>query len=105
MKFWAQKGNTTQSGSQLRLSRRSRREKKKQKSTTVVQIRYNILHVSKIAKKSIKANKRRHMNIPATEAEEAAHQGNLRELHTFKKPSGQFGKQETSKGQGRKAYP
>ena len=50
-------------------------------------------HTSKTAKKSIKADKREFMNMLTTEAEEAAHQENLRELYiTIKKLSGKFGK-------------
>ena len=52
-------------------------------------------HANKIAKKSIKSDKREYKNILPTETEEAAHQGNLRELNTtIKTLSGKFGKPE-----------
>ena len=52
-------------------------------------------HATKTAKKSIKADKKKYMNMLATETEEAAHQGNLGELYaTIKKLSGMFGKPE-----------
>ena len=52
-------------------------------------------HANKIVKKSIKADKRKYMNMLVTETEVAAHQGNLQELHTtIKKLSGKFGKPE-----------
>ena len=52
-------------------------------------------HTIEIAKKSIKADKREYMNMLATETEQAARQGNLRQLYTIiKKLSGTFGKPE-----------
>ena len=50
-------------------------------------------HASKIAKKSIEADKREYMNMMATETEEVAHQS-LRELYTTIKKLGKFGKPE-----------
>ena len=48
-----------------------------------------------IAKKNIKADKREYMNTLAAETEEAAYQGNVRELYTaIEKLSGKFGKPE-----------
>ena len=52
-------------------------------------------HTSNTVKKSIKADEREYVNMLVTETEEAAHQGNLRELYTtIQKLSGKFGKPE-----------
>ena len=85
----------------MRTSRRSRGQKeKRQKSTTVVHeqekdraYEKKYVHVNRIAKKSIKAYKREHMQ--ATETEEATQQGNLREQYTtINKLSGKLRKPE-----------
>ena len=77
------KSNTAEILENIKERKRTNTEINKNRTRAeTIRVHEEYLHVCKIAKESIKADKRNYMNMLVTERATAAHQADLRELYT-----------------------